>query len=124
MSIVWHGNYFLFFEDGRDGLGEHYGMGIKDFAAKGIQAPVVNAEISYLKTISFRDQIRVETKLYYTRAAKIINSYRVFNENNELCVEGLTEQVFTDMKGDLQLQYPEFYKNWLDNLPWITGENE
>lgn len=124
MSIVWHGNYFLFFEDGRDGLGEHYGMGIKDFAANGIQAPVVNADISYYKPISFRDKITIETKFYYTRAAKIVNTYKVLNEEEELCVEGLTEQVFIDLKGELQLQYPGFYENWLQQLPWINLKDD
>lgn len=123
MQIVWHGNYFLFFEDARDGLGEHYGLGIRNLAENHIQAPVVNADIQYKKAISYREEISIETKLYKTDYPKIFHTYIVRNSENEICVEGYTEQVFTDLAGELQLQLPNFIQNWIDNLAWQHHES-
>lgn len=119
MSIVWHGNYFKFFEDGRDGLTEFYGLSLKDFANNGIQAPIVNADISFKQSLTYRDHVSIETTIYKTDVAKIWGTYKVYNaDTNVLCVEGYTEQVFTDLAGELQFKIPSFFEKWMLNLPW------
>lgn len=123
MNVVWHGNYLKFFEDGREALGTEYGLHYLDFADKGYFVPIVKSSIEHLATASYGDELRVTTRLYYSRAAKIIHDYEVFNlTTNKISAKGTTMQVFVTLDKELFLTNPDFYEEWKEAQNWKTAE--
>src|SRR5690606_5702733 len=93
MGVVWHGNYLKFFEDAREYFGEKYKMSYLDVYKNGFLTPLVKTEVNHKRTLDYGDKVRVEISLEFTRAAKIIHHYKVFNATtNEICATGKTIQ--------------------------------
>lgn len=113
MGVVWHGNYAKFFEDGREHFGNEYGIAYMQVRAAGYTIPVVEMTCSYRKSLTFGEEIVVETGYVPTDAAKIQFEYAIYRaSDNELMASGTTVQVFLDNEGHLQLTNPDFYQEW------------
>jgi len=123
MGVVWHGNYLKFFEDGRESLGEKFGMSYLDMYAQGLVVPIVGVNVNYKSPVHFGEEVEVRIKLIYTRAAKIVHHYEIWNmTTNKLSCVGQTDQVFLNEKTrSLELFYPAFYLEWFDKLNWQEG---
>ena len=72
MGIVWHGNYFKYFEDGREAFGDKYGINYMDFYRNGTMIPLVKvvkkqADISIL--ILFKNRV-LRFKVFLNKVAK------------------------------------------------------
>lgn len=126
MGVVWHGNYLKFFEDAREFFGEKYKMSYLDIYHNGYFTPIVKSEINHKHTLDYGDKVRVEIYLEFSRAAKIINHYKVFNaETNKVCATGKTIQVFMDSKTrEMMLNIPEFYAEWVKKTSMIEFMNK
>lgn len=122
MGVVWHGNYLKYFEDGRERLGDQFGMSYLNIANAGFVAPIVSVDVKYLSPITFGQEVKVICRLIDSKAAKIIHEYEIWNnETNQISCKGRTEQVFLDEKSrSLELTYPDFYSEWKSKLPWKT----
>ncbi len=120
MGVVWHGHYLKFFEDGREALGEMFGLDYMDVYKNGYFIPIVRTNINYKSPIHFGDEVEVVTRMHYSRAAKIVHTYEVWNKtHNKLSCEGYTEQVFLFRDSrELELFTPGFYSDWLQKLDW------
>ncbi len=120
MGVVWHGNYLKYFEDGRESLGNKFKMTYQDMYQNGYVVPIVNVSLSYKAPIHFGEEMEIITKLIFTRAAKVIHNYEVWNlTSGKLSCEGRTEQVFlNEDTRTLELFTPSFYLNWLNGLSW------
>ena len=119
MNVVWHGNYYKFFEHGRDNLAEEHGLSYLDFYNKGFFAPIVHSEIDHSSTATYGDTVLVKTRLIDSLAAKIIHDYEVINlTTNKIAATGRTVQVFVNLKKELHLTIPYFYAKWKSNQHW------
>jgi len=120
MGVVWHGNYLKYFEDGRESLGKKFSMTYQDMYGHGFVVPIVNVNVSYKAPIHFGEEMEVSTRLIFTKAAKLIHEYKVWNlSSNKLSCVGHTEQVFLNEKTrSLELFIPSFYKDWLNRISW------
>lgn len=117
MRVVWHGNYFKYFEDGREAFGRKYGIGYFDVEAQQLQVPVVHSDIDYKRALRYGEHIRVKVRFEDTPAAKIIFHYSIHRiEDEALIAVGKTIQVFTNTEGELQLLLPDFFKQWKDRF--------
>ena len=118
MGVVWHGNYLKFFEDAREFFGEKFGMTYLDIYNYGYFTPIVKSEINHKNPLYYGEKLRVEIILEFTKAAKIVHYYKVFNlETNVLCATGKTIQVFMESKTmNMILNLPEFYSDWLEMI--------
>ncbi len=113
MRVVWHGNYFKYFEEGREAFGRKYNIGYFDVEAQELLVPVVHSSIDYKRALRYGEHIRVETRIEDTPAAKIIFHYTIVRvEDGALIATGKTVQVFTDREGVLQLLLPDFFRKW------------
>ncbi|UXP30766.1 acyl-CoA thioesterase [Reichenbachiella agarivorans] len=123
MGVVWHGNYLKYFEDGRENLGEKFGMSYMEIANNGFFVPIVHADIKYKSPITFGESIKITCRLIKTRAAKLIHEYEVLNlESGAISCLGRTEQVFLNSQTrELELGYPDFYTQWIANIEWKEG---
>lgn len=117
-EIVWHGNYAIYFEEGRATFGRNFNIDYADFTAQDIFVPITKMEIEYLRPLVYGQKILVETTFEDSRAAKVIFNYRIVDaDNKKLLCRGRTEQAM--LNGDRELYYttPPFFKNWKEK--WL-----
>jgi acyl-CoA thioester hydrolase len=113
LSIVWHGNYVKYLEDGREDFGKKFGIGYLQVKKAGYIIPIVDLKIQYKKSLYYGDSVLVETTFVETDAAKMFFKYRLLSpETKEVLCTASTTQVFLDKKGTLQLTLPDFFQNW------------
>lgn len=113
MEVVWHGNYFKYFEEAREAFGRKYEVGYQDVKAQMLRVPVVHAEIDYKQPLTYGDRFKVTARYEDAAAAKIIFHYTIHRLSDQMLIaKGKTIQVFTDQNGDLQLLVPEFFRRW------------
>lgn len=116
LGIVWHGNYLVYFEEGREAFGREHNLTYLDIEKQGYVVPIVKSECEYKSPLKYGEYATIETTLLPTLAAKIIFSYKIYNQNNELACIGQTTQVFVDKEGILSLNNPTFYENWKQQM--------
>jgi acyl-CoA thioester hydrolase len=120
MSIVWHGNYVKYLEEGRESFGQHFGISYLEIYSHGIMAPVVNMNIDYKKQVQYGDSVVVETEYIDTEAAKIQFKYRLFRKSDgELVATALTTQVFITLEREMLLYPPPFALDWKKRMGLI-----
>lgn len=114
LGIVWHGHYIRYFEDGREGFGNKYGIGYLDFYREGFAVPVVSVQCDYKKPLRYGESVIVECTYIDTPAAKLHFTYRVLEATTKkLVASGSSVQVFVDVKTfQLQLTIPAFFEEW------------
>ncbi|OEE88811.1 4-hydroxybenzoyl-CoA thioesterase [Enterovibrio norvegicus FF-162] len=59
MGVIYHGNYFRFFEEARRLLMEKIDYGYRDMEASGFLWPVIDANVRYIKAIEYNQTIRI-----------------------------------------------------------------
>ena len=63
MGVVYHGNYFRFFEKARHEMLEKIGYGYRDMMASGYVWPIIDTRVKYVKSIPYDHTIRVVATL-------------------------------------------------------------
>ena len=113
MHVVWHGNYVKYFEDGREAFGREFDLSYLDAKRHGFAIPIVKMSLEYKLPLRYGEIATIETTFLNSRAAKLVFSYCIKNENGQTVCTGETTQVFTNSEvGDMSLNLPEFYKVW------------
>ena len=113
MGIVWHGNYIKYFEDGREAFGKQFQLEYLDIYGVGFTTPIVHLVCDYKLSLRYGDTARIETSYHESPAAKILYKYKIWSVNNgTLAASGESIQVFTNLKGELQLTVPDFFDKW------------
>ena len=113
LGIVWHGHYIAYFEEGRESFGKTFGISYLDVKKNGYAVPIVKTSTEHKLPLKYGDVAIIKTTFKNTRAAKMMFSYVIKNEQNDIVCTGETTQVFTSINdGNMALSNPEFYRNW------------
>lgn len=115
MTIVWHGSYIHYFEDGRESFGRKYGLGYMTIYENGYVTPIVDLNCQYKSSLRVGEEAIIETRYIPTSAAKIVFEYIIYKADGETIVAtGSTVQVFLNTKenNQLELNNPDFYLKW------------
>ncbi|PHM69839.1 acyl-CoA thioesterase [Xenorhabdus kozodoii] len=93
MGVVWHGNYFRYFEIAREALMSQLNYGYREMSESGYVWPVVDAKIKYRAPVFFEQKIRVKATIEeFENRLKI--AYQIFNAaSGEKTTVGYTIQV-------------------------------
>ena len=78
MQIVWHGEYVRYFEDGRESFGKHYSLGYMDIYSEGYMVPIVELNCQFKQSLSFGEEVIIETRYISCEAAKIKFEYVLY----------------------------------------------
>lgn len=116
LGIVWHGNYLIYFEEGREAFGREFNLTYLDIEQEGYVVPIVKSECEHKISLKYGEYATIETTLIPTPAAKMIFTYKIFNENNQVVCIGQTTQVFVEKNGTLSLNNPDFYEKWKQKM--------
>jgi len=118
LQIVWHGNYFKYFEEGREDFSNKHGISYLDAKKYGFAMPIVKTECEHKLPLEYGDEFQVETSFINSKAAKIIFQYKIFSSEKLICT-GKTTQVFTDKNSELVLNNPSFFLDWKKKMGLI-----
>ena len=115
MGVVYHGNYFAWFEVGRVELLRTLGYSYRSLEQEGCALPVVEVSCRYRRPARYDDLLTLETQIKALRGAIVIFSYGLYRDA-ELLAEAETKHVAVG--GDMKpCRLPEPYqKVLLDNL--------
>ena len=98
MHIVWHGNYFKYFEQGRTALMQSVGLDWPYLKELGIAMPIVDATAKYRKALTYNESIWISASIkeYIYPALEIY--YEIGQEHHaKPCITGVTRQVYLDI---------------------------
>lgn len=117
MGIVYHGNYAIYFEQGRVELFREMGFPYKDMEDSGLILPVNELNIKYLKPAVYDDVLKIETQINeFPTGARFRFDYKIWNQNEELLTTGFSILAFVDKHSKRPIRCPESISNHLKAL--------
>ena len=109
MGVVYHGNYFTWFEIGRVRMLDEIGFPYREIEASGFRLPVLEASAKYLRPASFDDRLVIHTIIREKPKVRMNIEYEVWRGETLLCT-GLTRHAFVDTQGAPTRPPPLFIK--------------
>lgn len=96
MNVVWHGNYFRYFEVAREALLDQFNYGYRAMKESGYVWPVVDTRVKYRDVVTFGQQILVQANVQeYENRLKI--GYQIVDAaSGKRTTSGYTIQVAID----------------------------
>lgn len=76
MQVVYHANYFVWFEVGRTDLLRELGWSYREMEAAGFWLPVIEAHCAYHRPARYDDEIEIRTAGRLESAARIAFDYQ------------------------------------------------
>ena len=120
MGVIYHANYFSFFEQGRTTFLKDVGYDYHLFEENGIIYPVRDVQCTYLKSIRLGEKVFVETTIHKFTKIKTTYYHEIKNEHGELKCKAYTTVVSVDKKTFLPIRMdealPEVYNAYLKVL--------
>ena len=106
-GVVWHGNYFHYFDTARVALLDRLDYGYRKMEESGYIWPIVDARVRYLTSATYDQLIRVTAALVeWEYRLKI--AYEVHDATGSCLTEGYTVQVpVASATGELCLGAPQ-----------------
>ena len=100
MGLVYHANYFIFFEACRSSLIRSLWKPYSLIEEDGYVLLVIEANCRYRKGAGYDDVLNVYARVADFSGSRIRFEYKIYgNNDNKLLVEGYTEHCFADKKG-------------------------
>ncbi len=98
MGIVYHGNYYPWFEIGRTEYLRDLGLTYKAMEEQGILLPLIENHCKYRIPAVYDDEIFVRTTVKELTVARVVFSYQLYKleEDGVLLAEGETAHAFTN----------------------------
>lgn len=107
MQYVHHSNYAKYFEIARIEWLREAGISYKKMEEQGIMLPVVNLLTEFKKPAKYDDVLTIKTAIKQIPTAKIIFTYEIYNQKDELLTTGESTLVFVNMKKNRPMKCPE-----------------
>ncbi len=97
MGVVYHGNYFTYFEVARSDYFRQTGFTYKKLEQLGIIMPVLECQCQFIKSVLYDENIEIKTKCYWNGKIKVKFVYEIYNEETkQLLAKGYTLHTFVD----------------------------
>lgn len=110
MGVVYHSNFFVWFEVGRVELLRQIGITYKEMeAVDDCHIVVVEARCQYKKPARYDDLLRIRTRIAEVRTRTMRFEYEIVNDADEVIATGETQHVICDTQGRPKL-LPEKYR--------------
>lgn len=88
MGVVYHANYFTFFEQGRTEILKEFGINYYDIEKSGFIFPVRDVGCTYLKSIRLGETIYCETEVIKLSKVRMDFAHKLFSDDGELKAKG------------------------------------
>lgn len=96
MGVVYHSNYFVWFEIGRTEFFRELDLEYKVMEENNILVPVVDVGCKYKVSAKYDDELIIKTKAVLLKSVKIKFEYEIFRSSDKkLLATGYTIHAFT-----------------------------
>lgn len=100
MGVVYHGNYFPWFDEARFAIMKKLGIDPKELEAQGIFMPIVDVQCKYKTPAVFDDLITVEAKADPAYPNQLVVNFKVIRERDgRVLSEARTRSVIVNREG-------------------------
>ena len=101
MGIIYHPNYYVYFEMGRtEYLREAVGISYKEMEELGVMLPLTETHCKYRIPARYDDELTVRTTIKEMTVARIAFSYKLLRgSDEEMLAEGETVHAFANRTG-------------------------
>ena len=100
MGVVYHANYFIWFEVGRTDLLRTAGWTYREMEAEGLSLPVIEAHCDFKQPARYDDELEVRTTGELMSPVRVAFSYEVLRPaDGELLATGRTVHATLDRAG-------------------------
>lgn len=107
MGVVYHGNYYRYFETGRSEFFRSLGYSYSDLEKQGVILPIIESGCKHIKPALYDEELIIRTRIVKLKGVRMEFNYTVIRkETDEVLAEGRTAHAFVD--SDLK---PVRYKN-------------
>lgn len=114
MSVVYHSNYFKWFEVGRTELLRNMGFPYSRLEQEGVMLPVIECGCKYIKPAVYDDLLEITAMIEEVKAATIVIEYEICRKSTGArLVTGFTRHAVTNSNLKpvrLRTAAPELYK--------------
>lgn len=110
MGYLHHGNYPLYFEEGRTELIRSVGLTYREMEDRGILLPVREMSIRYFLPAKYDDLLTIKTTLKSKPMVKLDFEYQVLNEAGDLLCEALTTLAIVSASNRKPTRIPAFFE--------------
>ena len=117
MDVVYHSNYFIWFETARIGMLDEIGIPYREIESRGLHLPVLTASAEYKSPAYFDDRLEIHLYMREKPRARLHINYEV-QRNNTLLATGITSHGFMNTAGK-GLRPPEDFLTKI-NAAWQT----
>jgi acyl-CoA thioester hydrolase len=107
MGYVYYGNYAMYYEVARVEALRKLGLVYRELEDLGILMPVIESRFRYLKPAVYDELLTIKVTIPKLPGAKIIFTYEITNEAEELINTGETTLVFIDKTTSRPKRMPE-----------------
>ena len=119
MQVVWHGNYFKYFDAARDRLLCDAGIDLyRSMDNWGVVFPVTRTQTKHIRPLRVRDEVEC-TAVLVEFECRLVVDFEVRNATTrELCTKARIEQAAVRLpEGVLELRLPEAMRRALASDP-------
>lgn len=117
MNVVWHGNYFCYFEFARAALLRQIDYDYPQMQASGYLWPIVDVRVKYVRPARYAQRLRITASLVEWENRMRIDYEIVDAETSERLTAGFSIQCAVDAgSGELQLVTPEALRERIARL--------
>jgi len=110
MGQAYYGNYFRWFEIGRNEMFRSQGLAYKSVEERGIYLPVAEAHCKYHAAAQYDDVLVIETRLDTQVRGAVRFEYKIFRESDHtLIATGYTKHACLNGDGKV-VRPPDFIK--------------
>ena len=114
MNVVYHANYITYFEVARTEAIRHLGFTYREMEAMGVEMPVTELTVRYLRPAHYDDLLTVKTQLRTLPEKHHIDFYQeIFNEKGKLITSGKVTLFFLDKETKKRSKMPVILRNKL-----------
>ncbi len=105
MQVVWHGNYFKYFDVARFGLFDSVGVDLYQYLTdRKLVFPLTRSSIKHILPLRFDDRFICRATVTEARYKIAMDFQIILPENNQVCTKGTGEQVAVKLP-DMALEF-------------------
>jgi len=120
MGVIYHANYFNWFEIGRTSFFRSLGYDYKKLENQGVLLPVIDVGCIYKISAKYDDEIIIETYVQKLKGVRIKYGYNIIRkEDNILLAKGYTLHAFVDKELNpinFKKKYNELWNSLNDSI--------
>lgn len=119
VRYMWHGRYASWLEDGREALGQKYGLSYLNFLDHGVIVPLKLFHLDFQHPLRYGQTYTIHAELLYNEAAALDFQYSITSDDGLVTTTASTTQLMLDIDGGLRIDPPDFYKQFCER--WRQG---